>query len=559
MPTPTDVVAGRYKLTEKVGAGGMGVVWRGFDELLRRQVAVKELHFPPHMDDEERERLARHTLREARAVAAVDDPSAVRVFDIVEQDGRPWIVMEYLDGSTLTDVIRERGPLPATEVIHIGQALLNALEAAHAAGVLHRDVKPSNVMIAPDGRVALTDFGIATSLDGEGDHADTTTSGVIVGSPAYMSPERARGEPPTAASDLWSLGATLWTAAEGRPPFEGPTGLATMTAVATEPAPPCDLCAGPLGDLLARLMDRDPAARPPLDVVRRELATLVDTASSRPVTADPYPTERLPLAFDRTTALDPIVAAPAAAADPVPAATPTTPTAPASAAHVPAPVAPPAEPVGRSRDGRRGVGWLVAALVGLVVLAAVLATVVLGGKGSPGPSAGKTSPRASASQHSPSGSSSSSGSSAAGLPQGWHRYRNSSLGWTIGVPPGWQVSDGGDTATFTDPAGGRYVKVDTRYPAGPSAIGAWRDQERSFRSSHPGYHRIRLEKVDYGSYRDAADWEFTYTSGAVTLHALDRAFITNANRGYAIYFQTHDDQWSSSDSLLQGLVSSFRP
>ena len=537
MPTPTDVVAGRYQLTEKVCAGGMGVVWRGYDELLRRQVAVKELHFPPHMDDEERERLARHTLREARAVAAVDDPSAVRVFDIVEQDGRPWIVMEYLDGSTLTDVIRERGPLPMAEVIHIGQALLNALEAAHAAGVLHRDVKPSNVMIAPDGRVALTDFGIATSLDGEGDHADTTTSGVIVGSPAYMSPERARGEPPTAASDLWSLGATLWTAAEGRPPFEGPTGLATMTAVATEPAPPCDRCAGPLGDLLARLMDRDPAARPPLDAVRRELAALVDTAPSRPVAAEPYPTERLPVAFDRTTALDPIVEAPVAP-----------------------PVAPRAEPVGPPRDGRRdrrrGVGWLVAALVGLVVVAAVLATVVLGGKGGSGPSAGKASPRASASEHSRSPS---AGSSAAGLPQGWHRYRNSSLGWTIGVPPGWQVSDGGDTATFTDPAGGRYVKVDTRYPAGPSAIGAWRDQERSFRSSHSGYSRIRLENVDYGGYRDAADWEFTYTSGAVTLHALDRAFITDANRGYAIYFQTHDGQWSSSDGVLQGLLSSFRP
>src|SRR3954462_5268122 len=217
----------------------MGVVWRGYDELLRRQVAVKELHFPPHMGDEERERLARRTLREARAVAAVDDPSAVRVFDIVEQDGRPWIVMEYLDGSPLPDVIRERGPLPTTEVVRIGHALLNALEAAPTAGVLHRDVKPSNVMIAPDGRVALTDFGIATSLDGE---SGETTSGVIVGSPAHMGPERARGEPPSPASDLWSLGATLWTASEGRPPFDGPTGLATMTAVATEPPPRCARC-----------------------------------------------------------------------------------------------------------------------------------------------------------------------------------------------------------------------------------------------------------------------------------------------------------------------------
>src|SRR4051794_31126551 len=294
MPSSPPAIAGRYQLSEQLGAGGMGVVWRGYDDLLRRPVAVKELHFPPSMNDAERERLARHTLREARAVAAVDDPSAVRVFDIVEQDGRPWIVMEYLDGSTLTDLIRERGPLPADEVIRIGQSLLNALEAAHAAGVLHRDVKPSNVMIAPDGRVALTDFGIATSLDGDKDGADTTTSGVIVGSPAYMSPERARGESPTAASDLWSLGATLWTAAEGRPPFDGPTGLATMTAVATEPPPRCARCAGPFGALLHRLMDRDPAARPPLDAGRREPSAPAPAAPHRPGPGAPQPPAPLP-------------------------------------------------------------------------------------------------------------------------------------------------------------------------------------------------------------------------------------------------------------------------
>ena len=544
MPTPTDVVAGRYQLTEKVGSGGMGVVWRGYDELLRRHVAVKELHFPPDMSPDERERLARRTLREARAVAAVDHPNAVRVFDIVEQDGRPWIVMEYLDGSTLTDVIRERGPLPADEIIHIGQALLNALEAAHSAGVLHRDVKPSNVMIAPDGRVALTDFGIATSLEGDSDGTDTTTtSGVIVGSPAYMSPERARGEAPTAASDLWSLGATLWTAAEGRAPFEGPTGLATMTAVATEPPPRCDRCAGPLGDLLQRLMDRDPAARPPLDAVRRELSALLQTAPHRPVARDPYPTEPLPVAFDRTTALDPIVESP----QPSPQVAP----------QPVQPVPVQAEPATPGHGSRRGLAWLVAALVGLVALAAVLATTLLGG-GGPAPTAGKPTHHARPTGGASSGGASASSGSSTGLPSGWHRYRNASLGWSIGIPPGWQVSDGGDTATFTDPAGGRYVKVDTRYPAGSSAVGAWRDQERSFSGSHPGYHRIRLESVDHTGYRDAADWEFTFTSGQVTLHALDHAVVTNGNRGYAVYFQTHDDQWSASGDLLQGFLSSFR-
>ena len=132
-------------------------------------------------------------------------------------------------------------------------------------------------------------------------------------------------------------------------------------------------------------------------------------------------------------------------------------------------------------------------------------------------------------------------------------------GWSVGVPPGWQVRDEGDTATFTDPAGGRYARIDTRYPAGPSALGAWQDQERAFSGSHPGYQRVQLGNVSYGSYRDAADWEFTFTSGQVTLHALDRGFVTSGNRGYAVYFQTHDDQWSTSGDLLQGFLSSFRP
>ena len=127
------------------------------------------------------------------------------------------------------------------------------------------------------------------------------------------------------------------------------------------------------------------------------------------------------------------------------------------------------------------------------------------------------------------------------------------------MPPGWQIRDEGDTATFTDPAGGRYARIDTRYPAGPSAIGAWQDQEKSFQGSHQGYRRIQLETISAGGYRDAADWEFTYTSGAVTLHALDRALVTHGNRGYAVYFQTHDDQWSSSGDILQGFLSSFRP
>ena len=202
----TTLLAGRYRLTGELGRGGMGVVWSAHDELLQRDVAVKEVHFPPALSPAERRELQDRTLVEARAVAAVDNPSAVRVFDIVEQDGRPWIVMELLRGRTLADAVAADGPLPEPEVARIGLSLLDALDAAHAAGILHRDVKPGNVLLTDTGRVALTDFGIATAADG------STTTGLVLGSPSYVAPERFAGHRSDARSDRWALGATLFTA-----------------------------------------------------------------------------------------------------------------------------------------------------------------------------------------------------------------------------------------------------------------------------------------------------------------------------------------------------------
>jgi serine/threonine protein kinase len=293
------LIAGRYRLEAELGSGGMGRVWRAYDELLHRSVAVKEVHFPPDLPAADRERLAGRTLREARAVAAIDTHAAVRVFDIVEQDGRPWIVMELVRGGTLTELLRRSSTLPPAEVARIGLAVLDALEAAHAAGVLHRDVKPSNILIGDDGRVALTDFGIAT-VDGDASSGDTT-SGVIVGSPSYIAPERAHGHQPTAASDLWSLGATLWTAAEGRPPYEGPTAFAVMASVTSDDPPDCARCPEQLADVLRALMDRDPAARPTVTEVRKTLTEIRANGSvPQPVMEQ---TVLLPLSFDRTTVL----------------------------------------------------------------------------------------------------------------------------------------------------------------------------------------------------------------------------------------------------------------
>ena len=255
MPHPP-LIGGRYRLTEPVGRGGMGTVWAGHDELLGREVAVKEVIPPPELEPGERSLLRERTLREARAAARISTPSAVTVFDVVEEDGRPWIVMERLNAPTLADIVRDEGPIARHRAAAIGLRILDALDAAHAAGVLHRDVKPANVMVPPDGRAVLTDFGIAT-LDGD---PTITRSGLLVGSPAYMAPERVRGERPTPASDLWSLGATLYAAVEGRSPFQRDGQLATVSALVSEEVPPPQR-AGSLTPALDGLLTKDPLRR----------------------------------------------------------------------------------------------------------------------------------------------------------------------------------------------------------------------------------------------------------------------------------------------------------
>jgi serine/threonine protein kinase len=301
------VVAGRYHLTGELGRGGMGVVWAAHDELLQRPVAVKEVHFPPGISDEERETLRERTMREARAAARLDQPCAIRVFDVCEEDGRPYIVMELVAGRTLGDLVKEDGPLPPAKVAEIGLCLLDALVAAHDAGIVHRDVKPGNVLIRPDGRVTLTDFGIASTA---GDPSITST-GLLLGSPAYIAPERARGDSPEPPSDFWSLGATLFTAVEGRPPYDKPEPFATLTSVVTEPPEPCEL-AGPLTPVLERMLDKDPATRAEPDEIRHGLrAVAVDPDAQSVVGAPPPKAERA--AGGATVALPPAVDAEAPA------------------------------------------------------------------------------------------------------------------------------------------------------------------------------------------------------------------------------------------------------
>ncbi|MQY35298.1 Serine/threonine-protein kinase PknD [Streptomyces sp. RB17] len=250
------LLAGRYRLGDVLGRGGMGTVWRAEDETLGRTVAVKELRFPSNIDEEEKRRLITRTLREAKAIARIRNNSAVTVFDVVDEDDRPWIVMELVEGKSLAEAIREDGLLEPKRAAEVGLAVLDVLRSAHREGILHRDVKPSNVLIAEDGRVVLTDFGIAQV---EGDPSITST-GMLVGAPSYISPERARGHKPGPAADLWSLGGLLYAAVEGVPPYDKGSAIATLTAVMTEPLEE-PKNAGPLKDVIYGLLTKDPAER----------------------------------------------------------------------------------------------------------------------------------------------------------------------------------------------------------------------------------------------------------------------------------------------------------
>jgi len=269
---PGDLIANRYRLRGVIGRGGMGVVWVAADELLGREVAIKETVRPHDFDDAEWDALRKRSLSEAQSAARLSHPNIVGVFDILEQDGRPWLVMQLVPFPSLRDVIQRSGPLSPGHAAQIGLSVLAAIRAAHSAGVLHRDVKPANVLLGPDNQVFLADFGLAVT-DGN-PHA--TRSGMVIGSPSYMSPERARGEPASGAADLWSLGATLYAAVEGRDPFERNGSAAVLASVLTDD-PDAPSLAGPLWPVISGLLEKDPQRRLTADQAQWMLQPLAST------------------------------------------------------------------------------------------------------------------------------------------------------------------------------------------------------------------------------------------------------------------------------------------
>ncbi|MFH8415407.1 serine/threonine-protein kinase [Streptomyces collinus] len=273
------VIAGRYRLQEKLGRGGMGVVWRATDQLLGRSVAVKELPYDETLSAAQARRQRDRTLREARAVAQLSHPHIIVVHDVVEHDERPYIVMELIEGGSLADRLAQRGPVDAAEAARIGIALLGALGAAHAAGVLHRDLKPDNVLLETGtDRVVLTDFGIAQVAGAP----TLTENGAFVGSPEYTAPERMSGVRTGPESDLWSLGALLCAALSGESPFHRDSlGGILHAVVVGDIQPPAQ--AGPLLPVVRGLLERDPDRRLDADRAERMLQAFRDTGRTPPV------------------------------------------------------------------------------------------------------------------------------------------------------------------------------------------------------------------------------------------------------------------------------------
>lgn len=527
------LLADRYRLGELIGRGGMGKVWRAHDEVLHRTVAVKELTAGLYVSEADREVLHARTQKEARAAARINHPGVVTVHDVIEFDNRPWIVMEYVDGPSLADAAKESGPLDPREAARIGLHVLGALRAAHAAGVLHRDVKPGNVLLAKDGRVLITDFGIAAI---EGD-AEITRTGEIVGSIDYLAPERVYGEAPGPASDLWSLGATLYTAVEERSPFRRTSPISTLQAVVNDEPPPLTR-AGPLTPVITALLRKDPADRP--DPVEAERMLLDAMEGRRPKQAEAYvPTQtvREGLLQDATPTSK------------LPTPEPETPA-------EPAPTAPPAAPVpaGRKR-GRLRTAALVVALAVVVGGGAGFAVMKYGnGNGGsdkeaahdPGPTttgSGRTSTPEKKKPYSD-------------IPAGWHRVTEPE-GYSMAVPDGWKRQmDGSGEIDYTPDDGNHFIRISIDTTPDYATPYLHQLALEPQLSRLPDYRRLTLHVNNFRD-QDAALWEFTWreTKGHPgRRRAIDQMYNVDHGRAeYAIYMGGPSSDWNRErfDTVLR--------
>lgn len=510
-------IAGRYRLRSEIGSGGMGTVWHGEDSLLKRPVAVKEIALPRAVAPDERDAIRKRVLREARAAAALNHANAVTVFDVVEEDGKAFIVMECISGRTLDDIVKKDGPLSDERVADIATDLLSALEVAHATGIVHRDVKPANVMITDDGRTKLADFGIASVKD----DPKITASGLILGSPSYMAPEQATHGSSGPEADLWGLGATLYFALEGVPPFQGDGPIPTLTSVIGDAPRPMEN-GSRLAPVVGSLLEKDPSARPSPHDIRNSLGPSTLPKSS----PAPGPTR---------VATTRVETEPAARRTPADA---------------------PAEPIAERRDERTPWGWIVGIAA---VVAIALAAMFLMDRDEPNPGAERNRDRRNNQAAAPNAESGETEETVA-VPTDWTTYEDPTLGYELSYPPGWTVEGEGSSNTyFRDPETGTYLQVAWRQP--PSELGpegAWEAQAESFDATHENYQELRIDPTTFQAM-DAAEWEFTYEEDGAQLHAIDLGFITtDGSTGMALFFQTHEEDWAASQELFEQLKAGFQ-
>ncbi len=577
------LVAGRYRLGEAIGSGGMGRVWRAHDEVLHRTVAIKELTAALYVSESDQAILLARTRGEARAAARINHSAVVTVHDVLEHDGRPWIVMELVEGRSLADAVKEEERVDPREAARVGLWVLRALRAAHTAGVLHRDVKPGNVLLADDGRVLLTDFGIAQI---EGDSTITRT-GEVVGSVDYLAPERVRGHDPGPSSDLWALGATLYTAVEGRSPFRRTSPLTTMQAVveeeATEPR-----YAGALAPVISALLRKDPAERPDATEAEHLLAQAAE--GRRPDAAQAYvPTTRYegpPRAGDTAVQGTP---AGGSGATPYPPTTGPTGAGPAPTGHTrggytqgghteggyTAPGYAPAPAVGGAAPGRaRRVRMRTLALV--VAVAALIGAgtaVVLHQRDEGGSSAGADPTQGPTGSAAPSPSPSASATTGKGpggsVPADWTR-RDDPLGFSLYLPENWQRRDfDGDSGELRQidytPDGGNHVlriSVDTA-PDYNDPYAHQQDLDAQLLQRLVDYRRVKLERAGYRD-RDSARWEYTWTALAKDTEfpgprrAVSQMYMSRDGVEYALNMTGPAGDWPTTQRRFKAVLQGWQ-
>jgi eukaryotic-like serine/threonine-protein kinase len=614
-------VGGRYELTRRIARGGGGTVWAGYDHLLEREVAVKHVQIPDELPATERDKVRARVRSEARAAARLLHPSAVAIFDVVAEAGDVHLVLELVSDPTLDERVAREGPLDEETVAKVGLGLLDVLVAAHARGIVHRDVKPSNIFVTRDAAVKLSDFGIA-SVEGE---MRLTRTGATMGSPQFIAPEQALGHDAAPDADLWGLGASLYLAVEGVPPFERNNAVATVHAVVHESARAFER-ADELAPIIARLLEKEPSARPAVSEIRDELSRVAGVTAA-PVPARPGPIIPISSATDRAPAdagaadqeavadePDPREATPPPDVDPVedveaagdgPAATAAgavpadeamTASVPASPARRPAPadtVDPETDqvPASTSSPGRRR--WLPVAAA-LALVAVVL--VGLLSRGDDGAEQAADDPETAAPAEDTDGDEPAAEDPAADDGDGETTPDETAAdpdegadgpaqdpepeagaeadvpeaevpedwqvvdgpAYQVAVPSGWEVSQGqGRIVDHRDPDSSTYLRVDWTPDPRPDPVANWEELSASLASRLDDYQEVQLSEVTFRG-QPAALLEYTYTAGGAELRAYNLNILAG-DRAYALNLQSTAQDWDEVEPQFAAMVGGFQP